>query len=418
MQVNSSADEPGRVNQSGGLVATNTTGSNDTETSSDPTDALIRNLYLLSIPPILLFCFATFVVNSVVVVSSRWIRRPLSPTISISISLAMADAYASLVVGIGLVINSLLPVAFHIPVGPSTICYVLALEAFRLGGIISSIAHLTALAINHYIGILRPLHYASTMTPRTTSIVIALLWIVPIAFFFIYFSSMPDMGFRSNNCASFTFLLYKEFRYLFSSMFFTPLIIMGVIYCHIFVIVKRHQASRRRFQNSNQLARSVKAVKTTVLILGTYVVGWMPAVLVYCLVCADCLYHFTAADRITMFVLYTTVNFMYILKTLVDPIIYAARMHEIKLALKKMRVSICGGVEQQDTRPSSELSQQRLSTYASRRTPERHGMTANGSFRSTKLVPVSSTSNRAITMVPAKSIFRSNEDIQANSSLV
>jgi hypothetical protein len=128
----------------------NATYANDTESAGDE---FIRKLYLYSIPPILIFCLVTFIVNTVIVVSSIWIRRPLSPTLSISISLASADAYASLIVGMGLVINSLLPVGFGVSLGPNVICYTLVLEAFRLGGIISSVAHLTALAINHYIGI-------------------------------------------------------------------------------------------------------------------------------------------------------------------------------------------------------------------------------------------------------------------------
>jgi len=393
----------------------NATYTNDTESAGDD---FISKLYLYSLPPILIFCLVTFIVNTVIVVSSIWIRRPLSPTLSISISLASADAYASLIVGMGLVINSLLPVGFGVSLGPNVICYTLVLEAFRLGGIISSVAHLTALAINHYIGILRPLHYASTMTPRTTTILITSLWLLPIAFFFAYFSSMEDMGFRSPHCA-YKFILYKKFRFIFSSMFFAPLGVMGVIYCHIFVIVQRHQATRRRFQNSNQLARSVKAVKTTVLILGTYVLGWMPAVLVYCLVCADCVLDFQFADRVTMFCVYTTCNFLYILKTLVDPIIYAARMHEIQLALRKMRAHFFGGSDP-EPRVGSEQSQQRLSTFPSRRPrADSTSRTVNGSVRSTMLMHNSSCGNRSILVVPAKgSCGVDSDDIRITNSLI
>lgn len=332
-------------------------------------DPLMQKLYLFSIPPLLLFCLATVIVNTVIVVSIRWIRRPLSPTLSFSVSLALADAYASLVVGIGLVINSLLPVGLGVTPGRNDACYALTLEAFRLGGIIVTVGHLTALAINHYIGILRPLHYASTMTPRTTIVCIALLWILPIFFFFTYFSAVEDQGFRSPLCQNYFFLTRKKFRIIFSVLFFGPLIIMGVIYIHIFIIVKRHQASRLRFQNSQQLARSVKAIKTTVLILGTYIVGWIPAVLLYCLVCADCMYSFKAADPITMFALYTTCNFLYILKTLVDPVIYAARMHEIKMAVRRMRLfccHCCPGSVSGELRVTSELSAHRLSLYMTR----------------------------------------------------
>ncbi|GIX88195.1 g_PROTEIN_RECEP_F1_2 domain-containing protein [Caerostris extrusa] len=63
--------------------------------------------------------------------------------------------------------------------GPFSHCYVLVLEAFRLGGMVVAVFHLLALAINHFIGILRPLHYASTVTRGTVAWAIACMWIVP-----------------------------------------------------------------------------------------------------------------------------------------------------------------------------------------------------------------------------------------------
>ena len=64
-----------------------------------------RRLYEIGVPVITFFCSLTFVINSVIVVSSAWMRRPLSPTMHLNISLAAADAVASLVVGLGLILN-------------------------------------------------------------------------------------------------------------------------------------------------------------------------------------------------------------------------------------------------------------------------------------------------------------------------
>lgn len=85
------------------------------------------------------------------------------------------------------------------------------------------------------------------------------------------------------------FLFKKKFRTMFSSLFFGPFIFMVCIYVHIFYIVKKHQASRLRFSQagssfrrneitdtqrhaSQQLARNVKAVYTTLYILGESIV--------------------------------------------------------------------------------------------------------------------------------------------------
>ena len=54
-----------------------------------------------------LFCFFAVAINVVVLVSVCWIRRPLSPTLQFSLSLAGADMYTSLLMAINLVVNSL-----------------------------------------------------------------------------------------------------------------------------------------------------------------------------------------------------------------------------------------------------------------------------------------------------------------------
>jgi hypothetical protein len=89
------------------------------------------------------------------------------------------------------------------------------------------------------------------------------------------------------------------------------------------------------------MTRNVKAIYTTLFILGSYIIGWMPAVLSYLLFCEDCLFHFTTLDMFVMFFIYTAVNLLVIFKTLLNPIIYAARMHEIKMAIPRMQATLC-----------------------------------------------------------------------------
>jgi len=57
-------------------------------------------------------------------------------------------------------IHSLLPKVYKVDIPSKSPCSMLALEAVRLGAVIVTVVHLLALAINHYIGIARPLHYA------------------------------------------------------------------------------------------------------------------------------------------------------------------------------------------------------------------------------------------------------------------
>ncbi|GFY55007.1 g_PROTEIN_RECEP_F1_2 domain-containing protein [Trichonephila inaurata madagascariensis] len=241
----------------------------------------LRELYRIAVPVMLTVCILSLVFNMIILLSVKWVRKSLSPTLLLSLSLAVADAYASLVIGVGLVVNSLLPIVYGVDMGPFSNCYVLVLEAYRLGGMVVTVFHLLALAINHYIGILRPLHYAATVTRGTVVWAITCMWIFPVVFFLAYFSLVPNDGFRSSFCSSYDFLLRIPFRVTVSILFFVPLILMSVFYIHMFVMVKRHQHGVLQLQTGRQLHKNVKAVITTLLILGTYVVGWMPAVLFF-----------------------------------------------------------------------------------------------------------------------------------------
>ena len=66
----------------------------------------ILYIYQAWVPVILFFCALTFLFNVFIVVAARWMRRPLTPTMFFSLSLAASDAIASLNVGLGLVLNT------------------------------------------------------------------------------------------------------------------------------------------------------------------------------------------------------------------------------------------------------------------------------------------------------------------------
>lgn len=312
---------------------------NRTADGANATDGQLSDsiwYYRTVVPVMILCCVVAFFTNLSILVSVHWLRRSLSPTLCFSISLAVADAYASLVVGVGLLIFSLLPVGYGINV-PNN-CVLLTVEGFRSAGLIVSVLHLLLLAVNHYIGIIRPLHYASTMTKRNAMVSIALMWLVSLAFVFIYIGSVPGEGFQSPNCAVLLFFIRRKFRITVSCLFFVPLALMFVMYAHIFVIVLQHNRGLQQFQGTGNFRQSVKAAVTTLVIIGTYTVGYMPAVLVYIIRCEDCAIPFTTDGNTVEVFFYVNAftNTLMILKVLVNPIIYAARMKDIRLALKRM----------------------------------------------------------------------------------
>lgn len=334
-------------------------------------DDSVRQIYKIVLPMWLTACVISLVFNIIIVFSVRWIRKSLSPTLYLSLSLAVADAYASVVLGLGFVFNTLLPIVYGINLGIYNDCYGLILEAFRLAGVVVAVLHLLALAINHYIGILRPLHYAAIVTKRTVFWVIGAIWLLPNIFFFAYFSLVPEDGFQSPYCSKYDFLIRIPFRAIFSMLFFLPLICMSVMYSHMFVVVKRHQRGMLQLPSSRQLHKSVKAIITTLLILGTYLLGWMPAVLYFILTCLECPIPF---QQLTVWVRVPVgifINSMIVMKNFVDPIIYVVRMPEIKGALRRLYRTRCGFVEEeQDHSLHGKSELYRLTTITSQKKKE------------------------------------------------
>lgn len=80
--------------------------SKESETNAENNSTqTVTELYQIWTPVLIFFCALTFLVNVFIVVASRWMRRPLTPTMYFSLSLAAADAIASLTVGLGLVVH-------------------------------------------------------------------------------------------------------------------------------------------------------------------------------------------------------------------------------------------------------------------------------------------------------------------------
>lgn len=298
--------------------------------------------YQLFIPPMLLLCLLSIITNIKVLLSVHWIRRPLTPTLHISLSLAAADACSSAMLGIGLFLNSYLTV-WDIN-SPCAVLY--GIEIFRLSGIIITVVHLLTLSINHYMGILKPLRYISIMTTRKVTITVILLWIIPFLLHLIYFLMVPDQTYWFQ-CDGLTFMNEVQFRYTFTMLFFIPIVLMIFCYTHILIIVRNQQKrwdklSRcgsmrtRGVKNNNQqkntLEGNIKAIYTTLLILGSCVVGWLPACLIFLLVCeSGCLYqHLNVSENMAFFIPWF-INVLIILKTLINPIIYSSRMIEIQV---------------------------------------------------------------------------------------
>ncbi|KAF7281852.1 hypothetical protein GWI33_004181 [Rhynchophorus ferrugineus] len=315
------------------------------------------------IPILLISCLVSMLVNVIVIASACWIRCSMTPNLKISLSLAAADACSSSLYGLLIFIDVYVPIQMGV--------FLNVVEILRLSGIVITVVHLMALAVNHYIGILKPLHYNSIVTSKKVAAVIWLLWICPTVTIICM-----CLGFDNDNSLlnSFiynlddvpSFMQTFDFRITFSSLFFVPILIMVVCYTHILVVVKQQQSrwnnlsrigstrikgkpSQKISRERKQLEGNVRAIYTTLLILGSCFIGWAPALLFYTLACtAGCyiegeeLVAVNCNHKTLIMIVRLLDNILVILKMLANPVIYSIRMKEIRDGTQRMFQAICG----------------------------------------------------------------------------
>ena len=172
--------------------------------------ARLKHLYYpFIIPPLLCLCLLTIFANGVILVSVRWLHRTPSPLLMFTISLCVADFWLAVQMSVNFVIEGYLPHVLDIKLNQLSPCQGLMMEAVRCGALITSVLHLLALASNHYVGIVRPLHYNATMTPELTYAIICIIWFLPTLGLVVFFGLKSNNGFIPNSCSQSDF--YFEF---------------------------------------------------------------------------------------------------------------------------------------------------------------------------------------------------------------
>lgn len=93
--------------------------------------------------------------------------------------------------------------------------------------------------------------------------------------------------------------------------------------------------------------------------MGTFVIGWIPSVFIFLLICRNCIFDLDTFGSVKgqslLFYLSFFSNVAIVFKSLIDPVIYAARVKEIKLALFTMhpyffgRAHLVAAIEKMDT---------------------------------------------------------------------
>ncbi|XP_066571170.1 trace amine-associated receptor 13c-like [Amia ocellicauda] len=159
----------------------------------------------------------------------------------------------------------------------------------------SSMYHLCFIAIDRYYAVCEPLHYANKITIRVSWIFITLGWVFPAIYSFgLIYTKANDRGLEELvavlSCEGGCLLVFNKLWALLDAViFFIPCFGMIGIYARIYTVA-RNQArlihlmedrtftledSRRRAQRN----REQKAAKTLGIVMGVYLVCWLPFII-------------------------------------------------------------------------------------------------------------------------------------------
>ena len=181
----------------------------------------------------------------------------------------------------------------------------------------ASIMNLVAVSFDRYLAITSPFTYTESMTSSRAIVMIAALWVFSILL----------CGLRAVQ----TSLIYMLVLLVVS--FIVPLLLMIVMYTKIY-LVARNQALRIR-QN---YARDIKATKTIAIVIGAFVVCWMPFFVIVTVFAFNRNYP-VESNAIK------AIKWMEYLNSCLNPIIYTCLNRSYRHSFKKLllRSSCCSG---------------------------------------------------------------------------
>ncbi|KAF2365306.1 G protein-coupled receptor rhodopsin-like, partial [Trinorchestia longiramus] len=301
---------------------------------------LRENVYPVMIPVLVAFLLVSALTSLTILLSVPFLKRPISPIVRLSFSHNTANAAFSIVVAISIMVQSYMPFVLGIDIHD---CIQLSLEAVRLGTIVVQVYHLLAVACIHYYGCVRPIHYNATVTPGRVKTIIALLWAVPNLCLFVGFASIPGQGFQAPGCTDVYFYFHVNFRVVTMTVIVTPMLLLTIIYCMIFRLLRERGMEVVSGEQRAQQRRR-KTMTTSLLIVGTFAIGWLPASVSYVLLCDSCL--IPNAPITVRMAVHTASYILFIIKVFVDTFIYVVGLHDIRKAMKCLftQIKLCCGV--------------------------------------------------------------------------
>ncbi|XP_054245472.1 tubulin beta-3 chain [Indicator indicator] len=189
--------------------------------------------------------------------------------------------------------------------------------------VVSSLSFLGVIAVDRYITIFYALRYHSIMTLQRAVVTMASVWLASTV------SSTLFVTYYRNNAILLCLI----------GFFLFMLVLMLVLYIHMFALARHHLRSISSQQKQPTVYRSssLKGAVTLTILLGVFFICWGPFFfhLILIVTCP------TNPFCTCFFSYFNLFHILIICNSLIDPLIYAFRSHELRRTLREVMLCSC-----------------------------------------------------------------------------
>ncbi|KAK6493454.1 5-hydroxytryptamine receptor 4-like [Huso huso] len=233
---------------------------------------------------------STVVGNFLLVLAIAYFKQLHSPTNSFVLSLAIAD----FLVGLTVMPYSMIRTIEGCWYFGSIFCRIHSSLDVML--CTASIFHLSCIAFDRYYAVCNPLVYGFKMSKWRVTVLIVICWIVPLLISFApIMLGLPEIGIENQLPNNVCYFLVNQVYAVTASFvaFYLPMFIMLVAYWKIYKVARRQAmqinavekqmnlqssdpGAPKKPRHKSSLKREKKAAKTLGIIIGAFLVFWLP----------------------------------------------------------------------------------------------------------------------------------------------
>ena len=163
-------------------------------------------------------------------------------------------------------------------------CIDVANRGFLCFALLASLINLLVMGIDHFVAVIRPLHYHLIMSPTRTNIMLVVIWIICAlvgGFLEILVAAFQNENDSESFCSQVKWGSFDA-QLVVLCLVVLQMFVLIYLYCHIFHKIKNStyilqlNAQSLLRDSGNTHFHSRKAIITTIIIVGTFMITWVP----------------------------------------------------------------------------------------------------------------------------------------------